>query len=98
MERLFDGALAAGPVVANETERAPLLRYANRATARQYEGYCTRPWTVGEAAAAVASFACECGRTECEAQVELAPGDFPDRRPVLAPGCGGAGRKRAGHT
>ncbi|WP_399924938.1 hypothetical protein [Streptomyces kanamyceticus] len=38
VERLFAGALAAGPVVADETERARLPRHANRATVRQYGG------------------------------------------------------------
>ncbi|WP_069887087.1 hypothetical protein [Streptomyces luteocolor] len=87
VEKLFADALAAGPVADGAAERARLLRYANRATVRQYEGFYARPWAVGSAADARASFICECGDVSCTAQVELSPADFPAHRPpVLAPG------------
>ncbi|MEU7579013.1 hypothetical protein AB0B50_15580 [Streptomyces sp. NPDC041068] len=86
VEKLFADALAAGPVARGAAERARLLRYANRATVRQYEGFFARPWALGDAAAAVLSLACECGRTACQAQVELPLGEFREERPVLAPG------------
>ncbi|MEV5975920.1 hypothetical protein [Streptomyces sp. NPDC052114] len=87
VEALLADVLAAGPVAGSAAERVRLLRYANRATVRQYEGFYARPWAVGCVADALASFVCECGSVGCAAQVELSPADFPEGRPpLLAPG------------
>lgn len=91
VERLFAAALDEGPTATTTAERRRLLRYANRAIVSQYRAYASRPWTPRTALATVRQFACECGRDDCDAQVELAIADFPEppdgaSPPVLAPG------------
>ncbi len=88
VEELFADALRNGPLATTETERGALLRYANRAVVTQYLTYFARPWTTGDPASTRIAFSCECGRHDCDAEVELAVADFPDQpdEPVLAPG------------
>ncbi len=91
VEELFAPALRAGPLATTAAERRGLLRYANRALAGQYLGYFARPWTTGDPATTRLAFDCECGRSDCAAQVELPLAAFPaapdaTSPPVLAPG------------
>ncbi|MFF3755018.1 hypothetical protein ACFYYH_32015 [Streptomyces sp. NPDC002018] len=92
VEKVFAESLATGPVARTAAERGRLLRYANRATVRQYEAFFARPWSHGDARTTVLAFACECGRPGCEDDTERAVADFPPppddgaSPPVLAPG------------
>ncbi|MFJ2769830.1 hypothetical protein [Streptomyces sp. NPDC087300] len=87
VEKLFAAALATGSPAASGAERARLERYANRAVVRQHAAYFARPWTAGDLASTVRSFACECGRAACEAEVPLALADFPGAPDGAAPDC-----------
>jgi hypothetical protein len=84
VERVFAPALRAGPTATTAAERRALLEYANDAIIAQHRAYAVRPWAPGDALAAIRTFACECGRRDCAAEVDL-PVDAV-RRPVLAPG------------
>ncbi|MFE4536082.1 hypothetical protein ACFRKB_13525 [Streptomyces scopuliridis] len=92
VETIFAEVLSGGPVAATGDERARLLRSANRATVAQYEAFFARPWSPGDARTTAHAFACECGRTDCQDDIDLAVADFPAppddaaSPPVLAPG------------
>jgi dephospho-CoA kinase len=87
VERLFEDALAEGPLAETVAERRALLREANEAIVAQVRGYYARPWAEGEADQVVRSFVCECGERSCEASVEVRVG-VAAAAPVLAAGHG----------
>ena len=82
--RIFAAALRDGPRATTVAERSALLRDANAAIVAQYRGFAARPWAPRDALAAVCAFACECGRAECVAEVDLPVGAVS--APVLAAG------------
>lgn len=93
VEYHFAGRLAGGPVATCQMERRRLLRHANRALVDQYETFFTRAWAqaLGDTSDVVLSFSCECARSSCEEQIDLAVADFPAppddaSPPLLAPG------------
>ncbi len=87
VEDVFARQLADGPRATTSIERRELLRYANRAIVEQYLAWLGRWWTTGTPETIVRPFDCECGRSGCTAQVELALADFPaGPEPVLAEG------------
>jgi hypothetical protein len=83
VEALFEEALAAGPTATSVHERRVLLRWANQAIVSQHLAGLARPWSTGDARGTVRSFACECGRADCGAQVDLPVAGFPDT-PIIA--------------
>jgi hypothetical protein len=85
VEEVFAPALGAGPTATSDVERSELLREANAVVVVQYRAYTARPWASRTALATVYPFACECGRTTCAADADLAVGAFPST-PVLATG------------
>ncbi|MDT7581528.1 MAG: hypothetical protein QOK35_2792 [Pseudonocardiales bacterium] len=74
VERVFGAALRDGPRATTGAERRVLLRYANAAIVAQHRTYAARPWAPRDAMSAVRTFACECGRPECVAEVDLPVG------------------------
>jgi hypothetical protein len=84
VEEVFGPVLRAGPTATTVAERRALLREANDAIVAQHRGYAARPWASADALAAVRSFACECGCTECAAEVDRPVGAVA--HPLLAPG------------
>ena len=84
VERAFGTALRDVPRATTAAERSALLRDANAAIVAQYRRFAARPWAPHDALAAVCAFACECGRTECVAEVDLPVGAVSG--PVLAAG------------
>jgi hypothetical protein len=84
VERAFGSALRDGARATIDAERRALLRYANAAIVAQHRTYAARPWASRDALAAVRTFACECGRAECMAEVDLPVGAAS--APVRAPG------------
>jgi hypothetical protein len=96
VEGFFEPALRKGPTAGSVVERRRLLRYANDAVVAQYRAYAARPWVSRRVLATVHAFACECGHSTCEADVELVIGAFPGPGPstlVLAAGHGSPDRK-----
>jgi hypothetical protein len=87
VERMFAGALAAGPTAATVEERRALLREINDALVAQVLGYYARPWATGDPDAVVCDFVCECGDRACEEELPLPLGDRPAGA-LLAPGHG----------
>lgn len=87
VERLFAGALAAGPRAETLLERQALLREANESVVAQVRGYFARPWASGDPEAVVRAFLCECGDTSCALEVETRVEVAAAGR-VLAPGHG----------
>lgn len=85
VERLWADATAGGLCAAGRAERRALLREANEATVGQYKGYFARPWARGDLRGVVATFSCECGATDCAAQLPCEVLEFP-ADPLLAPG------------
>lgn len=71
VERLFSEAIAQGPRADTLGERQHLLREANDAVVAQVRGYYDGPWAEGDPEAVIRSFACECGRHDCEEDVQL---------------------------
>jgi hypothetical protein len=86
VEELFAGAISEGPRAGTIGERQALLRGANEAVVEQIRGYYGRPWADGDPEAAVRSFLCEGGRTDCVESVEATVGRAGE--PVYAPGHG----------
>ena len=84
VERVLGTALHDGPRATTAAERSALLRDANAAIVTQYRGFAARPWAPPDALAAVCAFACECGRVDCVAEVDLPVGTVS--APVLAAG------------
>jgi hypothetical protein len=76
VERLFAGAIAAGPRARTLEERQALLRERNEAVVAQARGYNARPWVRGEADVAVMRFLCECGDPACDRDVRLPVGEL----------------------
>jgi hypothetical protein len=85
VERLFGDALRAGPRAGSLPERRRLLREANEAIVGQVRGYYARPWAGGDPDRVTRSFACECGRARCDAEVVRSVGDAA-AGPVLEDG------------
>jgi hypothetical protein len=77
VEKLFADALNQGPTATTTEDRGALLRYANEAVVAQYLAYFARPWSTGDVRAAIGSFACECGLSDCVVDIDLAIVDFP---------------------
>jgi hypothetical protein len=77
--------LAAGPHAQSATERRSLLREANLAAVRQVRDGCARPWATADPESQVRSFVCECGRSDCDRDVDVAVGSAA-ATPVLARG------------
>jgi hypothetical protein len=71
VQRLFAGAISAGPKAETMSERRALLRGANEAGVEQVRAYYRRPWAVGDSESVVRPFLCECGRTDCSESVEV---------------------------
>ena len=81
----FADALAEGPRAADMAERRGLLREANLDVVGQVRAGAARLVAVGAGDDERRTFACECGRPGCLADVELAVGAAADG-PVLTPG------------
>jgi hypothetical protein len=98
VERLFSDVLDSGLVATTTQERRCLLRYANRAIVEQHLAFSRRPWAPGNARTAVRAFACECGRSGCEEQIELAITDFPSPPDTTSPPVLAFGHRVLGHV
>lgn len=87
-EEIFASPLAEGPTATTAAERQAMVRFSNRATVTQYQTGFARPWATGDVRTAIRPFSCECGRTDCDEQIEIAVGDFPsgESPAFLAPG------------
>jgi len=83
VERLFEDALAEGPLAETAAERRALLREANEAVVAQVRGYCARPWADGDPDEVVRTFLCECGDPGCDMSVDVRV-DLAASSPVLA--------------
>lgn len=73
--KLFSEAIAEGSCATTREERRRLAREMNMAIVEQVLGYCRRPWAEGVADTVPRAFVCECGDSDCQADVRAAVRD-----------------------